>query len=142
MQSTIETYKRTKIKKDLGFQVSVSKTFNFTTQIIWEFLLSEKGIKVWLGAISSSDFEIQKEFVTKQGIEGKLTVFVPDCHLRLKWKPSNFEKTSTVELRVTNTNGKAKVIFHHTGFYKMEQQELLRNYWKNVISKMISELIK
>jgi activator of HSP90 ATPase len=128
--------------KDLGFQVSVSKTFKISAQRMWEFLLSEKGIHIWLGEINLDAFELKKEFVTKEGIEGKLTVFVPDCHLRFKWKPSNFEKTSTVELRVTNTNGKAKIIFHHTGFYKIEQQEILRSYWKNVISKMLIELTK
>jgi activator of HSP90 ATPase len=136
--------KSDKIKntKELGFQVSVSKTFKVSTEIMWEFILSEKGIHVWLGEINIDDFDIQKQFITKEGIEGKLTVFVPECHLRLKWKPSIFEKQSTVELRITNTNGKAKVIFHHTRFYKIEQQEILRRYWKNVILKMTIELIK
>jgi activator of HSP90 ATPase len=72
---------------------------------MWEFLLSETGINIWLGEINIDDFELQKRFVTKAGIEGKLTVFVPDCHLRFKWKLSSWEKPSTVELRVRNSKG-------------------------------------
>jgi activator of HSP90 ATPase len=122
--------------KDLGFQVSVSKTFHVSTQILWEFILSESGIRVWLGEFEIDDFEIQKQFVTREGIEGKLTVFVPDCHLRLKWKPSSYARQTTLELRITNVQGKARIIFHQTGFYQIEQKEELRNYWKQVISKV------
>ncbi|HOY12320.1 MAG TPA: SRPBCC domain-containing protein [Saprospiraceae bacterium] len=129
-----------KIIKDLGFQVSVSKTFPINSDAMWELLLSEKGISVWLGEIDVNDFEIQKPFVTKAGIEGKLVVYIPDSHLRFRWKHNNWEKYSTVELRLTPLKGKTNVIFHQTDFYKIEQKEELRNYWKNVISNMMKEL--
>ncbi len=134
----IDTIKK---PKDLGFQVSVSKTFSVSTEAMWAFLLSEAGIAVWLGEIKMDDFELQKPFITKTGIEGKLTVFVPNCHVRFRWKPSNWEKPSTVELRVTDTKGKSRIIFHHTGFFKIEQQEELRSYWKNVCEKMITQFL-
>jgi activator of HSP90 ATPase len=128
--------------KDLGFQVSIRKTFSVSTETMWEFLLSAKGIAVWLGKFDIEDFEIQRLFITEEGIEAKLTVFTPNCHLRIKWKPKHFQKFSTVELRVTNNKGRASVIFHHTGFFKIEQQEELRSYWKSVILRMNAELIK
>jgi hypothetical protein len=138
---SLVTFDKVKNIKDLGFQVSVSKTFKVSTEVMWNYILSEKGMHTWLGEINIDDFEIQKQLTTKQGIEVKLTVFVTDCHLRFKWKPINFEKSSTVELRITSANGKAKVIFHHTEFYKIEQQEELRSYWKNVIIEMNFDLI-
>ena len=58
----IDTLKK---PKDLGFQVSVSKTFNVSTDAMWLFLLSEAGITVWLGEIKIDDFELQKSFITK-----------------------------------------------------------------------------
>jgi activator of HSP90 ATPase len=137
MAYKINTIKKT---KDLGYQISVSKVFPLPTHKMWDFLLSDLGIATWLGKISLEDFELQKQFVTDKGVEGKLTVFVPDCHLRFKWKPSNWDKQSTVELRVKNSKGKSSVIFHHTGFYKIELQEELRQYWKEIITKMIDEL--
>jgi activator of HSP90 ATPase len=129
-----------KNKKDLGFQVAVSKTFKVGTPTMWNFILSEAGIQIWLGEMNTDDFELQTQFVTKTGIKVKLTIFKPDCHLRFKWQPSTFEKSSTVELRITNTKGKARIIFHHTGFFKIEQQEELRTYWKTIIDKINNAL--
>jgi uncharacterized protein YndB with AHSA1/START domain len=126
--------------KDLGFQVSVGKVFSVSTEIMWEFLLSAEGIAVWLGKFPIEDFEIQKSFVTEEGIEGKLTTFVPDCHLRLKWKPKHWQKFTTIELRVTNRKGKASVIFYQGFFPEIEKREEMRIYWKNVISIMVDKL--
>jgi activator of HSP90 ATPase len=128
--------------KNLGFQVSVRKTFHVNTETMWDFILSKHGIGVWLGKINIDDFELQKPFTTEEGIEGKLTVFVPNCHLRLKWKPKIWLKYSTIELRVTNTKGRASVLFHQTGFFDIEKREELRIYWKNIVSKMTVELTK
>ena len=136
----MEQTKTEKVKKDLGFQVSVSKVFPFRTDTMWEFLLSKTGIDIWLGEIDSDDFELQKPFVTSEGIEGKLTVFVPDSHLRFKRKPKHWDKPATIELRVSNAKGKSSVIFHATGFFKIEQKEELRSYYKDVVSRLLAEL--
>jgi activator of HSP90 ATPase len=133
--------KPTVINKDLGYQVSASKTFAVDTQTMWEYVLSEKGIHTWLGTIDLNNFELQHQLVTLEGIQVKLTVFKMDCHLRFRWQPKHFTRTSTVELRVTNSNGRAKVIFHHTCFYKIEQVEELRAYWKNVITNMQADVM-
>jgi activator of HSP90 ATPase len=127
--------------KDLGFQVSVRKTFSVSTETMWEFLLSQSGIEVWLGKINIDDLEIQKTFISEEGIEGKLTVFIPNCHLRLKWKPKHWQKLSTVELRVTNNKGRSSVVFHQTGFFEIEKIEEMRTYWKSIISNMNEVLI-
>ncbi len=63
----------------------------------------KSGIASWLAKIDLDNFEIQRLFTTEEGIQEKLTVFIPDCHLRLKWKPNNWEKQSTVEIRITNS---------------------------------------
>lgn len=138
----MDKYEIVKQPKDLGFQVSVRKTFSVSTETMWDFLLSEKGIGVWLGKINIDEFERQKAFTTEEGIEGKLTVFVPNCHLRLKWKPKIWLKFSTIELRVTNTKGRASVVFHQTGFFEIEKREELRIYWKSIVSKMNEALTK
>jgi activator of HSP90 ATPase len=128
-------------EKDLGFQVSVSKIFPIGTKAMWEFLLSDEGIAIWIGDISVGNFELQNRFITKSGTEGKLTIFVPDCHLRFKWKPKHWQKQSTVELRVTNRKGRASIVFHQTGFFEIEKREEMRTFWKYVIEKINQSLI-
>lgn len=119
--------------KPVGFQLGVSKTFAVSYDDMWEFLLSEKGISVWLGEINFDEFGVSKLYQTKQGIEGKLNVFKPDSHLRLAWKPKHWEKSSIVEMRITNSKGRAKIVFHHTNLYEIEQRTEMKKYWDNVI---------
>ncbi len=132
-------------KKDtqkLGFQYSIRKTFPISVDTLWEFILSESGFLVWLGTIDMADFELNKSFRTEEGIEGKMTTFKPDCHFRLSWKPPHWEKPSTVELRITNSKGKASIVIHQTRLYENTQREEMKIYWKNVIDKMNIELTR
>jgi len=119
--------------KPIGFQLGISKTFAVSYNVMWEFLLSEKGISVWLGEIDYNDFEINKKFITKKGIEGKLNVFKPDSHLRLAWKPKHWVKSSIIEMRITNSKGRAKIVFHHTNLYQLEQRTEVKEYWSDII---------
>jgi activator of HSP90 ATPase len=127
--------------KDLGYQIGVRKTFTVSTERMWDFLLSESGIVIWLGQIDMDDFELHKPFKTTEGIEGKLSVFKPDSHIRLRWKPTDWLRYSTVEIRVTNSKGRAAVVFHQTGLFDVEKREALIGYWKGVIGRMEVALV-
>jgi activator of HSP90 ATPase len=126
----------------LGFQFSIRKTFPISVDMLWEFILSEEGFSVWLGEIDMNDFELNKSFKTAEGIEGKMTVFKPDCHFRLSWKPTHWEKPSTIEIRITNSKGKASVVIHQTRLYTNAQREEMKIYWKSVIDRMEVELAR
>jgi hypothetical protein len=56
--------------KDLGYQIGVRKTFTVSTERMWDFLLSESGIAIWLGQIDLYDFELHKPFKTTEGRRG------------------------------------------------------------------------
>jgi activator of HSP90 ATPase len=134
---------KTDIKaKNLGFQYSIRKTFQVSVDTLWEFILSEQGISIWLGTMDMADFELNKSFKTSEGIEGKITTFKPDCHFRMSWKPPHWDKPSIVEVRITNYKGKASMVIHQTRFFEFEKREEMKIYWENVIEKMIVELKK
>jgi activator of HSP90 ATPase len=126
--------------KNLGFQYSIRKTFQVSVDVLWEFILSEQGILVWLGTMDIADFELNKSFKTQEGIEGKITTFKPDCHFRMSWKPPHWDKPSIIELRITNNKGRAAIVIHQTRFFEFEKREEMKIYWSNVIERMIVEL--
>ncbi len=128
--------------KNLGFQYSIRKTFPVSVDVLWEFILSEQGILVWLGTMDITDFELNKSFKTQEGIEGKVTTFKPDCHFRMSWKPPHWDKPSIIELRITNNKGRAAMVIHQTRFFEFEKREEMKIYWSNVIERMIVELKK
>ena len=52
-------------KKDAGFQIGVRKTFDVSIEIVWNFLLSSKGISTWLGEINEATLEEKQNYKTK-----------------------------------------------------------------------------
>ena len=126
--------------KSVTLQLGVSKIFTVSIETMWEFLLSDNGIAVWLGEINSDEFEIGKAFKTQEGIEGKLTIFKPDSHLRMAWKLKNWAKFSIIEIRITNSKGKARVLFHHTKLYEMEQRIEMKKYWEAILIRIKNKL--
>jgi uncharacterized protein YndB with AHSA1/START domain len=122
-------------KKLESFQIGISKTLPVSTDFVWDFLFSDKGIKIWLGSINSEDFELGKAYKTDEGVMGKLTVFKPDCHIRLTWKPPHWTNISIVEVRVKNSKGRAIILFHQTQIINLEQREEMRIRWNKVLSE-------
>jgi activator of HSP90 ATPase len=125
-------------KKLNGFQIGISKTFPVSTDFVWDFLFSDEGLKIWLGSINSEDFELNKAYKTEDGIMGKLTVFEPDCHIRLTWKPLHWTNISIVEVRIKNSKGRAIILFHQTKIISLEQREEMRIRWNRVLSEFES----
>jgi uncharacterized protein YndB with AHSA1/START domain len=122
-------------KKLNGFQIGISKTFPVSTDFVWDFLFSDEGLKIWLGSINSEDFELNKTYKTEEGITGKLTVFKPDSHIRLTWKPTHWTNISIVEIRVKNSKGRAIILFHQTKIISLEQWEEMKIRWNTVLGQ-------
>ena len=73
---------------DAGWQFGLRKTFPYSQEYLWDFMFSDKGLKIWLGEIKN-ELEIKKSYRTKDGIEGFVRVFTPYSHIRMNWKKKN-----------------------------------------------------
>jgi uncharacterized protein YndB with AHSA1/START domain len=87
--------KQTGKTKDVGFQFGIRKTIPIPTEKVWDFLFSKHGLKIWLGNLKN-ELEIKKTFETDDGVTGLIRVFKPNSHIRLSWKPENWENMSIV----------------------------------------------
>lgn len=97
-------------------------------------------LKIWLGIISSDQFDLNKNYKTKDGIEGKVNVIMPNSHIRLTWKPKNWINTSTLQIRVIEAKGKATISIHQEKLFDNNQREEMKNYWDNVIETLTKEI--
>jgi uncharacterized protein YndB with AHSA1/START domain len=122
--------------KDRGFQIGVRKTFNVSVETAWDFLFSDIGLPVWLGDISLADFELDKPYKTKEGIEGKINTFTPYSHIRMTWRPENWVNTSTLQIRVFNTKGKAIISFAQDRLLDYQQRAEMKTHWDGVVEKI------
>jgi activator of HSP90 ATPase len=124
------------LTKNVGFQFSITKTCAVSVDAAWDFLLSESGIAIWLGSINFDDFELNHALTTKAGIEAKITIFKPDSHLRLAWKPAHWDNISFIEIRVLTNKGRAKLGLLHTQMMNIGQREEVKIYWNEVFQQM------
>lgn len=126
--------------KDSGFQIGVRKTLPVSSGTAWDFLFSGEGLKIWLGHINSDEFEINKNYKTKEGIEGKINVFKTNSHIRLTWKPKHWSNISAVQIRVMDTKGNTTISFHQDKLLDITQREEMKKHWGRVLDKLTEEI--
>ena len=127
--------------KSVGFQFGLRKTFAVASEKIWAFLFSAAGLKIWLGELTT-EFELNKEFTTKEGIKGYVRVLQPNSHIRLNWQKPNWENLSTLQVRVVKNKAKTTLSFHQEKLLDANQREEVKEYWQAVLQKLTAEVQK
>ena len=95
------------------------------------FLFSENGLKIWLGELKN-ELELKKNFETENRIIGLLRVFKPNSHIRLNWKPKNWENMSTVQIRLIGNENKTTIAIHQEKLLNTEQRYEMKEYWTGI----------
>lgn len=109
--------------KDTGWQFGVRKSVPFNLNEVWDFLFSEKGIKIWL-----------------KGADKEFSTFKQFSHLRTKWKLNGWTKEATLQMRVIANKDKTTIAFHVEKLLDEKQREDTKIFWNKVI-KTITEQI-
>lgn len=123
------------LTKDVGWQFGLRKTFPYAQQYLWDFMFSNKGLKIWLGNLNEK-LEIKKSFKTKEGIEGVVRIFTPYSHIRMNWKKKDWENTSTVQVRVIGNHEKATISFYQEKLLDNNQREKMKLYWNKKMTEI------
>jgi hypothetical protein len=128
------------LTKDVGWEFGLRRTFLFSQEYLWDFMFSDKGLKIWLGELKE-ELEIKKNYHTKEGIEGFVRVFTPYSHIRIDWKKKNWENLSRVQLRVMGNYEKATISFLQEKLVDNDQREEMRLYWNEIMTEIEKALI-
>ena len=125
--------------KDVGFQFGIRRTISVSSEKVWDFLFSKKGLKIWLGNFND-ELELKKELKTQNGITFFVRVFKPNSHIRLNWKPETWGNISTLQIRIIGNNEKTTIAIHQEKLLNDEQRSEMKSYWTKIIEKLRSEL--
>jgi len=125
--------------KNVGFQFGIRKTIPIPSEKAWDFLFSENGLNIWLGELKD-ELELKKEFETENGITGFVRVFKPNSHIRLNWKPKNWENMSVVQIRVIGNENKSTIAIHQEKLLNQEQRNEMKEHWTKIIGKLTNEI--
>jgi len=125
--------------KDVGFQFGIRKTFPISAEKAWDFMFGAKGLKIWLGELKG-ELEIKKGYETENGITGDVRVFKPNSHIRLTWKPKNWQNISTLQIRVIPNQNKTTIAIHQENLLDSAQRAEMKEYWNNVMNTITNNI--
>jgi activator of HSP90 ATPase len=114
--------------KDSGYQVGVRRTVNYPVKHLWKFLLSKKGMAIWLGTWEFDKWETGIEYLTHEGIRGKIRVFKVFSHIRLSWQRQDWTNRSILQIRTTPKDEKTTLSFHQEKLLNSGQRKEMKQH--------------
>ena len=126
--------------KGAGFVAGVRRTFDNPSEKAWDDLFSAPGLALWLGVITQGAFEKGQDFVTSNGITGKLTVWEPYSHIRMQYKRPEWENASIVQVRVMPADNKTTVSFHQEKISDSTRRQQMKAHWAEVLDTLAAKL--
>ncbi|MFE5321281.1 SRPBCC domain-containing protein [Paenibacillus sp. NPDC056579] len=124
-----------------GYQVGVRRTYPVTAEAAWAFLTSPEGMKLWLGGLPALDFQPGQTFQSDEGISGEMRVVKPMQQLRLTWKKKDWDRPSTLQIRLIPTaTGKLTISFHQENMADFYVRDEMKQYWENAAAVLQEKL--
>jgi hypothetical protein len=129
--------KTTGFTKDAGYQVGVRKTIQGSHLDVWNFLLSDKGLSIWLGDADPEKLILREEITLSDGTIVKITRFKLQSHLRMRWRKKSWDSSSRLQLRVIASGyHRTTLAFHQEMLDSSAQREDMKRHWKQVLANL------
>jgi uncharacterized protein YndB with AHSA1/START domain len=96
---------------------------------MWRLLTSKKGVGIWLGKVTGMKFQKGEKYKLPDGTTGEVRVFSPGSHLRITWKPSDWGRVSTIQIRVIPKRERCVVAFHQEHLPGLDAREDRRRHY-------------
>ncbi|ATF11984.1 SRPBCC domain-containing protein [Brevibacillus sp. HB1.2] len=120
-----------------GFQVGVRRTMPITPEQAWAFLTSSEGVRLWLGHVSNLTFREGETFISSEGISGQFRVVKPLRQFRLKWSMKDWEKSSTLQIRLLSDKpDRTTISFHQENLDHENTREQMKLHWEEVLNEI------
>jgi uncharacterized protein YndB with AHSA1/START domain len=127
--------------KDAGWEIGVSRTLDHSVERVWDFLTSDAGTAVWLGAGVQRLDEPGSAYETEAGTAGEIRSFRPHDRVRLTWRPEDWDHDSTVQFTVSSVPGdRTRVVFHQERLADAAERERQRTHWQGVMDALETAL--
>ena len=132
----IKTQSPVGLTKHAAWEIGVRKTIDFPFNVVWDFMVSSKGLANWLGDVGNQNLELNVAYKTKEGTEGMVSLITQHSHIRLTWRKRNWQNTSSLQVRIIPSGNKTTISFHQDKLKDDIQRERMREYWQAVIDKI------
>ncbi|MFF2090568.1 SRPBCC domain-containing protein [Paenibacillus sp. NPDC058174] len=118
-----------------GFQVGIRRTLPVSREQAWAFITSTEGLSLWIGQLPKLELTVGETFKSDEGVTGQLKVVKPLHQLRLTWQPKDWDRPSTLQIRLLSDKpDKTTISFHQEQLDHAARREQMKQHWENVLT--------
>lgn len=123
------------LTKDAGWQIGATRTFPAEIETAWDFLLSEEGLEIWLGAGVTS-LQQGESYAAADGTSGEVRSLRSGDRVRLTWQPEGRGEDATVQMALRPASSGCAVRFHTERLSSADEREEMRRHWHSVLDRI------
>lgn len=122
--------------RDAGWQVGVSRTIDASPQTVWETLISDAGLAVWLGPDAQLPHEAGGRWSTADAA-GEVRSFREGDRVRLRLPTDDGAAETTGQLAVVATeDGRTRLVLHEEHLRDPGERLRRRTHWRGVADQL------
>jgi uncharacterized protein YndB with AHSA1/START domain len=126
--------------RDAGWQIGVSRTLPVDLDTAWGYLVSDAGVRRWLGTGVDTPLTPGVRYRTDEGTTGEVRSRRERNRIRLTWHPPERGDHATVQIALTPSAGGCTVRFHTERLHDADERERMRRHWRDVIAAIELDL--
>ncbi|MBD0384225.1 SRPBCC domain-containing protein [Paenibacillus sp. WST5] len=123
-----------------GFQIGVRRTLPLSKEQLWAYLTSTAGIQLWIGDMPFLELKVGHKFITKDGTSGELRVVKPLEQLRMTWQRKDWERASTLQIRLLSAHpDKTTISIHQEKLEDLFVREQMKLHWEEAAAQILEQ---
>lgn len=126
--------------KSQGWQIGVSRTLPIGLEKAWEMMLDTLGLPLAMLHPPKADSGEGTLFETEDATRIEIRSHEPYSLLRMKWKPKDWQSSSTLQIRVRPAKTGTTISIHHEWLQDAQQRESMRNHWTDALERLKSSI--
>ena len=123
------------------YTVTATKSIPLSISKLWNFLLSDEGMKIWLKPLSPVRFVPNSMFETDDGFFGEVRTMKKNSRIRITWQDPNWEKKTVVQISlIPRPNHKSLLVVDHADIVSSKIKTQLGLRWRLVVTELQKHL--
>jgi uncharacterized protein YndB with AHSA1/START domain len=124
--------------RDVGFNIGVSRTIAVPLADVWDFIVSDEGLKIWLG--EGVRLAVKEPYETTEGTAGEVRSLHEYDRVRLTWRPRGWDHDTTVQVAMVASGEKTMLRFHQEWLADADERSRQREHWRVVMAAVVGAL--
>ncbi|MEC0371009.1 SRPBCC domain-containing protein [Paenibacillus chibensis] len=126
-----------------GFQIGVRRTLALSAQEAWDLLVSDEGMRYWIGEVNGFKITPGQTFASSEGTTGELRIVKPLEQLRMKWQRAGWKEPSTLQIRILPAaQGRTTISFHQEKLEDMQARETMKRFWEAALDGISEQVVR